>query len=208
MSKKPEFMQLWPTQVMRHSLPGAEQANPHLVEHVLKLDTAKADMTTDYLAGNLFDDKHPALVWLKDCVNRAILDYARESGVDYDLEWRVQAWANVNRFGDYHNLHNHPHSWLSGTYYVRVPPDERPEGTRSDLNPNAISFFDPRPQANMLAIKGDPQVDPEHRIDPTAGELLIWPGFLHHLVHVNLAREARLSVSFNVVLRWRDEYLP
>jgi hypothetical protein len=38
--------------------------------------------------------------------------------------------------------------------------------------------------------------------------LLLWPGFLHHLVHVNLDREARISVSFNVVLRWRDEYLP
>jgi hypothetical protein len=60
----------------------------------------------------------------------------------------------------------------------------------------------------MLAIRGDLQADPEHRLLPTAGEMLLWPAFLHHMVHVNLAREARISISFNVVLRWRDEYLP
>ena len=35
----------------------------------------------------------------------------------------------------------------------------------------------------MLAIKDDGQVDPEHRILPRPGELLLWPAFLHHLVH-------------------------
>lgn len=205
---QPQFTALWPTLLMRHSLPGAAQANPMLAGLIEEMDAKASDMTADYLARDFLANPHPAIAWLKSCFERAVVDYARHSGVDYPIDFRIQAWPNVNRFGDYHNLHNHPHSWLSGTYYVRVPPDERPEGTRSDLNPNAISFFDPRPQANMLAIKGDPQVDPEHRIDPTAGELLIWPGFLHHLVHVNLAREARISVSFNVVLRWRDEYLP
>jgi hypothetical protein len=60
----------------------------------------------------------------------------------------------------------------------------------------------------MLAIRGDPQVDPEYRIQPEAGDLLVWPAFLHHLVHVNLSQDVRISVSFNVVLRWRDTYLP
>jgi len=205
---KPDFMQLWPTRFMRHQLPGAGDANPHLAEHLLKLDAARADMTADYLAGNLFDDKHPAVAWLKDCADRAVLDYARAAGIDYDLEWRNQAWANVNRFGDYHNLHNHPHSWLSGTYYVQVPTEQKKLPGRSDLNPGSISFYDPRPQANMLAIRDDPQVDPEYRILPKPGEILLWPAFLHHLVHPNLSDDPRISISFNIVLRWKDAYLP
>lgn len=204
----PEFHALWPTLLMRHALPGAEQANPLLAALIEELDAGAADMTVDYLGGDFLAHEHPAVGWLKACLDRAVLDYARHAGIDYRLEWRLQAWPNVNRFGDYHNLHNHPHSWLSGTYYVRVPEAEETEKGRSDRTPNAISFFDPRPQANMLAIRGDPQVDPEHRLVPSAGELLVWPAFLHHLVHVNLSREARISVSFNVVLRWRDEYLP
>lgn len=207
-SAKPEFMRLWPTQMLRHNLPGAAQANPHLAEHLLKLDESHADMTADYLAGNLFEDRHPAIAWLKECVNRAVMDYARESGIDYELEWGTQAWANVNRFGDYHNLHNHPHSWLSGTYYVQVPDRPRKLKGRSDIDPGCISFYDPRPQANMLAIKGDAQVDPEFRILPKPGEILLWPAFLHHLVHPNLSDEPRISISFNVVLRWKDSYLP
>jgi uncharacterized protein (TIGR02466 family) len=205
---QPEFTALWPTLLMRHSLPGAGEANPVLAGLIEEMDAKAADMTVDYLGGAFLAHPHPAVGWLKACLDRAVLDYARHAGVDYPLEWRLQAWPNVNRFGDYHNLHNHPHSWLSGTYYVRVPAAEAEVGARSDLNPNAISFFDPRPQANMLAIRGDPQVDPEHPLMPKAGEVLVWPAFLHHLVHVNLSREARISVSFNVVLRWREDYLP
>lgn len=204
----PEFTALWPTHLMRIALPGAEQASPVLAQLIEERDAAAAQMTTGYLEADLFAEAHPALGWLKSCIERGVLDYAKGTGVDYPIDFSLQAWANVNRFGDYHDLHNHPHSWLSGTYYVRVPEgDDAPPG-RNDRTPNAISFFDPRPQANMLAIKGDPQVDPEHRIRPRAGEMLIWPAFLHHMVHVNLSREARISVSFNVVLRWRDDYLP
>jgi len=208
MSQKPEFSALWPTILMRHALPGAEQANPVLAGLIAEMDAKAADMTVDYLSGDFFGNRHPAVSWLKVCIDRAVLDYARHAGVDYQLEWRLQAWANVNRFGDYHNLHNHPHSWLSGTYYVQVPPAEKPRRGRSDRNPNAISFYDPRPQANMLAIRRDPQVDPEHRLVPKAGEVMIWPAFLHHMVHVNLSETPRISISFNVVLRWRDDYLP
>jgi hypothetical protein len=60
----------------------------------------------------------------------------------------------------------------------------------------------------MTAIKADGQVDPEHRIQPRSGDILLWPAFVHHLVHPNLSQDHRISVSFNVVLRWSDTYLP
>ena len=202
----PEFKRLWPTLMLSMHLPGAEGANRVLADYLLAEDAKAADLTGDYLDANLLDRPHPALGWLKQCVERGVIDYAREAGVTADLAFSLQAWANVNMPGDYHNLHNHPHSWLSGTYYVQVPKGAG-RGHRTDLNPNAISFFDPRAQANMTAIAGDGQFDPEHRIDPVAGQLLIWPAFLHHLVHPNLSDGPRVSISFNVVLKWRDEYL-
>jgi len=204
----PEFTPLWPTVLMRHRLPGAAQANPVLAGVIETLDAGRDDLTMEYLAEDFLARSHPAIGWLKSCIDRAVLDYARATGVDHEIEWSLQAWPNVNRFGDYHNLHNHPHSWLSGTFHVRMPEGPPEGGKRSDGTPNAISFFDPRPQANMLAIRGDAQVDAEHRLVPEAGDILIWPAFLHHAVHVNLSRDPRLSVSFNVVLRWRDSYLP
>ena len=193
--------------MLRHHLPGAERANPILLELVTGMEQAQPDLTTEYLQANLFDTDHPVIGWLRTCVNRAVLDYARAAGIDYELDFHIQSWASINRFGDYHNLHNHPHSWLSGTYYVQVP-EPKPLPGRSDRNPGAISFYDPRAQANMLAVRGDPQVDPEHRILPRGGEILLWPAFLHHFVHPNLSDELRVSVSFNIVLRWRASYLP
>lgn len=204
----PEFKALWPTTLMQVMLPGAQEANTALRSLIEDLDARSADMTTDYLAGNFLSNPDPAVAWLRQCFERAILDYARQSGIDYELDHSIQAWPNLNRFGDYHNLHNHPHSWLSGTYYVQVPRPRRDLKTRSDINPGAISFYDPRAQANMLSIRGDGQVDPEYRLLPEPGLLLLWPAFVHHLVHPNLSDDPRISVSFNVVLKWKDDYLP
>ena len=195
-----QFHALWPTRFMSVSLPGHEQANPVLAQFVLERDGASADMTVQYLNENLFDLSHPAVHWLKSCVMRAVTDYAVAEGLGYQPQFDVQAWANVNRQGDYHNLHNHPHSWLSGTYYVAIPDQGGAARHRSDLNPCSISFFDPRPQANMTAVRGDGQFDPEFRMLPSPGQMFLWPSFLHHLVHPNLVEEPRISISFNVVL--------
>lgn len=205
---RPQLLHLWPTLLLRHTLPGAAAANPVLRALIEEQEATRPGMTVDYLGGNLLDGDHPALAWLRDCVNRAVTDYVRATAIDYDIRWSIQGWANVNRFGDYHNLHNHPHAWLSGTYYVAVPDGAEDLPGRSDRTPGAISFFDPRPQANMTAVKGDPQVDPEFRVLPRAGELLLWPAFLHHLVHPNLAREPRISMSFNVMLKWQNNFVP
>ena len=79
------------------------------------------NMTVEYISNNIFNLDRLGIKWLKQCCDRAVLDYAKKIGINYNLEWTLQGWANVNMRGDYHNLHNHPHSWLSGTYYVSVP---------------------------------------------------------------------------------------
>jgi uncharacterized protein (TIGR02466 family) len=203
------FTALWPTTFMLRTLPGAKLANQALSALVLELEAANRDLTTDYLGGNLLVNDHPAIAWLRDCINRTVGDYFRHLGMDYPIDWSLQGWANINRLGDYHDPHNHPHSYLSGTYYVQTPADRAPLHSRKDVRPGAISFYDPRgPAVNMGAIRGDPYVNPEHTVQPNAGEILLWPAFLMHFVHPNLSETPRISISFNVVLKWKDDYLP
>ena len=205
----PTFTKLWPTQLMEIILPGHDQANSILADHIEELDIQRAQMTTDYLGDNLFDDQHPVVQWLNQSVQRAVLDYSQNLGIDYSLDFAVQAWANVNRMGDYHNLHNHPHAWLSGTYYVLIPEHDTLPSGRDDRTPNCISFFDPRPQANMTAIRGgrgDRSGTPHQanrRPTPFVASISTPSG-----ASEPVSRDTRISVSFNVVLRWNNEYLP
>jgi uncharacterized protein (TIGR02466 family) len=202
------FLDLWPTTLLQRTLPSHEAANPALRELIERLDAGHDNLTTDYRSDNFMTIEHPAAQWLTECVNKTVVDYLRRQGMDYDINWSLHGWANVNRFGDYHDLHNHPHSYLSGTYYVALPESAPKAGSRDDLTPGAISFYDARPQANMTAIRGDAQVSPQYTIQPKPGTILLWPSFLMHLVHPNLSAEPRISVSFNVVLKWSEEYLP
>jgi len=207
------FIELWPTTLLQRVIPGAAGANSALAELLLELDEAhskssdssNANLTTDYLNQDLLDHEHPAIKWLAACLNKTVSDYLSHSGVNVDVSWQLQVWGNINRTGDYHNLHNHPHCYLSGTYYVQVPDaGDIAMGTRDDLNANAISFYDPRPQANMTALSGDQQIDPEFRVVPEAGLVMLWPSFLHHFVHPNLSKGTRISISFNVVLETKN----
>lgn len=202
------FVSLWPTMLLKRTLPDAQAANRELTRLIEALDSKHRDLTTDYRSDELFSNDHPAIAWLRECVNVTVRDYFRHLGMDYDIRWSLQAWANINRFGDYHDYHNHPHAYLSGTYYVRIPTEIEKLETRSDLRPGRLTLYDPRACANMTAIKGDPYVEPEYTIEPVAGMIVLWPAFVNHFVHPNLARQPRLSVSFNVILKWSDDYLP
>ena len=92
--------------------------------------------------------------------------------------------------GAIHAPHIHPHSAISGTYNVTVPPKS-----------GAIRFED-----TPLAMKKDAPArkktaKAENRafvdIEPKPGQLLLWESWLRHGVEPNQARTPRISVSFN-----------
>jgi uncharacterized protein (TIGR02466 family) len=207
-SLSPRFHSLWPTLLLERELPGHEAANEVLEGLVGELESGNQDLTTDYLSDNLLTHPHPAIQWLRDCINKTVIEYFDHVGMGYAINWNLQGWANVNRLGDYHDPHNHPHSYLSGTYYVRVPDGGPAIGSRKDVRSGCISFYDPRGAANMNAIRNDPNIEAEFTVQPRGGLILLWPAFLKHFVHPNLSDEPRVSISFNVVLKWSDDYLP
>jgi uncharacterized protein (TIGR02466 family) len=201
------FLELWPVLFLQRALPSPERANAELERLIAAREAAHPELTTAYRDGNLFAEKSAAVDWLRQCIHKTASDYCRRAGMHYPIDWTLQGWANVNRLGDYHDPHNHPHAYLSGTYYVRVPASRRTTRNRADLRPGCISFYDPR-VTNMAAIRDDPQSEPEHTVAPAAGMILLWPSFLMHFVHPNLADEPRISVSFNLMLKNPQGLLP
>ena len=202
------IIDLWPTKLYRRHLPDFQEPTEALVKLVRDMERLNRNLTTDYLAPDFFNLDEPAVGWLRDHVNAAVIDYLRAIGIDYDVKWTIQGWPNVNRLGDYHDAHNHPGSYLSGTYYLKIPEGRETTRNRADLRPSHITFYDPRPGVNMTAIKGDPYIDPEYTVLPEPGLLMMWPAFLHHFIHPNLSKDTRVSISFNIVLKWQPHYLP
>jgi uncharacterized protein (TIGR02466 family) len=99
-------------------------------------------------------------------------------------------WLNVMNKGAIHAPHIHPHSAISGTYYVTVPP-----------RAGAIRFEDPRLGLMMAAPQKKKAARTENRsfvdVAPKAGTLLLWESWLRHGVEPNQAKAPRISVSFN-----------
>ena len=201
------FIPLWPTIFIKKIIPDHEEPNAELIALVLEMDREMENLTTDYRT-DFFTVKHAAVDWLRQRINQATTAYFKWLGIGYGVKGMIQGWPNIARFGDYHDYHNHPGAYLSGTYSAKVPEKLEKLNTRSDLRPGHITFYDPRYAANMTAISGDPYLEAEHTVLPRPGLLMMWPAFVNHFVHPNLSKELRISVSFNVVLRPADDQLP
>jgi uncharacterized protein (TIGR02466 family) len=103
-------------------------------------------------------------------------------------------WVNVLKPGAAHTGHLHPHSVLSGAYYVRTP-----QGA------SALRLEDPRLPMTMAAPPRRADAPEDKRafvyLQPEAGTLLMWESWLRHEVPANGAKRERISISFNYA--WR-----
>lgn len=133
---------------------------------------------------------------LKKRLDRHAAAFARE--LSFDLAGRRlvmdDLWINLLKPGGAHSGHIHPHSVLSGTYYVEVP-----------AGASALKLEDPRLPMMMAAPTRLADAPQDSRafvyVQPTAGTVLMWESWLRHEVPANAARSVRISISFNYA--WR-----
>ena len=193
------FTGVWPTLLIRRRLPGFEQPTAELAADIQAQEAHERDLTARYQSQDFFVRDLPAVRWLKDQIDDTTAAFLEQHGVRQRRTWTIFGWYNVNRRGDHHAPHTHPRCYLSGTYYVSVPP-ARSDAAPPDAHPSSISFYDPRTAANMIAPEGDPDRRSTHVVHPSPGTLLMWPSPVQHYVHPNLSDEQRISISFNVII--------
>ncbi len=147
---------------------------------------------TSYASLNDLTVRATAFAELERALAREVALFARKA--EFDLgrkKLRLDSlWINVMNKGAVHAPHIHPHSVVSGTYYVAVPP-------RS----GAIRFEDPRLSMLMAAPAKKAKARIENRffvdVTPKPGLLLLWESWLRHGVEANGSASPRISVSFN-----------
>ena len=156
--------------------------------------TTRLGRQTDDL---LADDAGP-VADLAGLFRDAVEDYRREalpatgpfSAANWPARWTLRAWATVLDASGHQDPHHHPSGWLSGVYYVRVPPgvSRSPDDTAG-----WIEFGRPDPFFGLTA-------EPEVRLfQPEEGLMLLFPSHFWHRTIPFVDREPRISIAFDLV---------
>lgn len=110
-------------------------------------------------------------------------------------EWGIDnIWVNINGRNSTNMLHTHPHVQVAGVYYVKVPEDANSE----------LVFYHPaheiihRDIPSHLYSEYKPSNAVAHYHMPVENQIVLFPGWLQHLVMPNQSDDDRISISFNV----------
>ncbi|MFN3389371.1 MAG: TIGR02466 family protein [Allosphingosinicella sp.] len=125
-------------------------------------------------------------------LNRHVAAFAADCA--FDLGGRRlkldSLWVNVLKPGGAHSGHIHPHSVVSGTVYVTVPPGA-----------GALKLEDPRLPMLMAAPPRRDDAPEELRTfvyaEPAPGSVFLWESWLRHEVVPGTGKGERISISFN-----------
>lgn len=139
---------------------------------------------TSYASLDDLPVRDPAFAALKRRLDLHVVAFVREAGFQLGARLKLDSlWVNVLKAGGTHSGHIHPHSVVSGTLYVAVPPGS---GT--------LKLEDPRLPMMMAA--------PERPgtftyVEPSPGAVFLWESWLRHEVMPHTGKSERISISFN-----------
>ena len=140
---------------------------------------------TSYASLNDLPVRDPRFGDLARVLGKHVAAFAKDCA--FDLGGRKlkldSLWVNVLKPGGTHSGHIHPHSIVSGTVYIAVPPGS-----------GALKLEDPRLPLMMAApVRPDTFV----YVEPKPGSVFLWESWLRHEVVAGTAKDERISISFN-----------
>ena len=146
---------------------------------------------TSYASLDDLPQRDPAFDDLRRALDKHVRDFAAACHFDLGKKPKLDSlWVNILKPGAVHSGHIHPHSIISGTLYLRVPPGA-----------GALKLEDPRLPMMMAAPSRLPDAPPEAQafvyVAPKRGTILLWESWLRHEVVAGDAKSDRISISFN-----------
>ena len=160
------------------------------IEGATELNTQLLSIAPKYKPGtNYFDLDEPCVAELKNKVMPLIQKVADECNLGNDFT--ISGRQNPTMPGGNNTPHHHPDCMLAVVYYVAVP-----------INSGDILLHDPRGSIMWQDPNARTDVSwqsyrPYHKITPTPGTLLIFPGYVVHSVEANLSNALRMSIAIS-----------
>jgi uncharacterized protein (TIGR02466 family) len=205
--EKPQIVLVFPTLIGRFPFANAEQTNAGLLRILLEQEARQP--TRDYANvggwhsdGDLLEWPSPEVNILRTWISESLNYMVQATGQLPEVvgraapprgSFRISAWGNISRRGNYHRMHNHPGNAWSGVYYVA--------STNSvDSLAGVLEFYDPRTFTEMVDVPGSPYGQ-RMIIRPEPGLMVLFPSWLYHFVHPSDSDSPRVSIAFNAA--WR-----
>ena len=139
---------------------------------------------TSYASLNDLPQRDPRFADLQRRLDPHVAAFAKEAGFELAKKPKLDSlWINILKPGGTHSGHIHPHSIVSGTCYIAVPPGS-----------GALKLEDPRLPMMMAAPL---RAGTFHYAEPAEGSVFLWESWLRHEVMPNAAKSERISISFN-----------
>ena len=135
---------------------------------------------------------------LSNFIMESIEHFAKEILMySYEKYTFSQSWISHKNPGQYHTMHTHPNSLISGVFYYG----------EDDPNIPAITFHKPTFGTNVSYLSPRYQSDRRKSeyawetfsVNYTPGLLLLFPSYILHSVPINKSNKVRKSLAFNVM---------
>ncbi len=156
-------------------------------------DLLRAHQGGYYSDVTFFQDAPDGAVDLQPIVAQAVTDYIRQvlGGPLRQGQVEISAWVGLHRAQDYQTPHVHAGATISGIYYVQVPSGKpEPQGCLDLLNPLDLQ--------EMTFLRGFART--HCRVQPQAGDIVLFPAYCKHLVHPFQGDGERITVVFNATV--------
>ncbi len=182
---------------------GSEEVNAGLRRIILEKEKAEPGTTKSnfggwHSTGNLLTWEGEEIAALRGWIGEAVEYMCRlprrgkPDSKPAAPTYTATAWANVNREGNYNNLHNHPRQHWACVYYVCLG-----EETPGFKNNGRLELRDPRPGARFYNPPGF-RFGVSRIIDPEPGLMLMFPAWVEHWVHPFHGTGERISIATNI----------
>jgi len=201
-----QLRNMFPTPISLFEMPNADQINAALEAKIFEREKSIKSVHHSNWGGWQSPTDFPE--W---CGNegKQVLSAAQQiatsltcdrMGNPVKVNWRMNAWANVNRQGQGNEFHTHPGAYWSATYYVRdggAGADPALGGEFEIQDPRGVG---PAMLAPDLAMKspGGQSVGASELVRPVAGTLVMFPSWLSHGVRPYNGKDVRISIALNL----------
>ncbi len=141
-------------------------------------------------SGYIFE--YPLFAELKKTINEHIKEYVNIIYPGSNLNvYITQSWANYTEPNQYHHIHSHPNSFISGVFYVNaIKNEDMIKFYKNSLPMYQINHNQPNNyNSNDVAIFVE------------TGDLVLFPSNFTHNVPPTTSKETRISISFNTFIR-------